>query len=143
MTKRKKVCIIIATVLISVTLVYLSVCLFSAKPGINGFAVTNGMIKMLVTDADYVKIGENKYIYREFALSKVIINEYDSYELSENDPRKSIPGYDIEYLEKYGNLWLPIVYKDGRKLMAESAAVWKRTFYGFFYLYYKPYRHLG
>ena len=78
MTKRKKIIIsIVAVILAMILCCYLFLCLFSAKSGMHGYQVTNAMIYLLLTDKDCVKVGEDRYIYKEGQLGNIIDENFD------------------------------------------------------------------
>ena len=72
MYKHKTKIIVISCILIVLGIVsYLFLGIISDKPGMDGFAVTNGMIRMLISGKDYVKVGENRYLFRGGKLGEI------------------------------------------------------------------------
>lgn len=120
--KAKKYIIIAISVLVGLFLLaYVASCILSVKPGMNGFTVTNGMIRLVVTGKDYVKVDENKYLYRGGSLHEIILNEYDSYRLLEVWQ----PEYDhLSEVKESGLLKVGIVSKDGQEFKGKGNQVW-------------------
>ena len=80
MTKRKKIIISIVSVFVGmVLLVYMAFGFLSRKSGINGFSVTNGMIYLLVTGKDCVKVKQGGYLYKAGELKNIILQNYDDW----------------------------------------------------------------
>ncbi len=135
--KAKKYIIIATSVLVGLLLLaYVALGIYSVKPGMNGFTVTNGMIRLVVTGKDYVKVGENKYLYREGSLHKIILNEYDSYRLLEVWQ----PEYDhLSEVNESGLLKAGIVSKDGQEFKGKGNGVWGGLIdaYSVFYIPYE------
>ena len=79
MTKTKKIIISVVSAIEGIVLIlYLSVGLFFGKPGINGFAVMHGVTRLILSGKDYVKVGEDRYLFRQSSLKELIEKEYDS-----------------------------------------------------------------
>ena len=146
MTKAKKITIFICSaVVFNLLVLYIGLCLdaSSYKPGINGFTATNGMIKLLVSGKDYVKVGEDRYIFRKDGLKPLFENEYDSYSLhdwyvSSPDAENNIE----EYIKKCGSntsiFKVSYVIKNGVKLRGVTLSVWSSSS-GFHSVYFIPY----
>ena len=146
MTKAKKITIFIClAVVFNLLVLYFGLCIdaSSYKPGINGFTATNGMIKMLVSGKDYVKVGEDRYIFRKDGLKPLFENEYDSYSLHDWYVSNPDAENDIEeYIEKYGCdssiCKVSYVDKNGEKLRGVTLSVWGCSS-GFHSVYFIPY----
>ncbi len=134
--KAKKYIIIAISVLVGLfLLVYVAFCILSVKPGMNGFTVTNGMIRLVVTGKDYVKVDENKYLYRGGSLHEIILNEYDSYRLLEVWQ----PEYDhLSEVDESGLLKVGIVSKDGQEFKGKGNQVWDELIDAYS-VFYTPY----
>ncbi len=101
MTKAKKItfCIILAVILLFV-LGYAYLCHMSAKPGISGVNTINGMIRLVLSDNDYVKVGDDRYLFKNGKLDELIKAEYDSYDIDKKiqfDPIESLDTQMIMY----------------------------------------------
>ncbi len=146
MTKAKKITIFICSaVIFNLLALYFGLCLdaTSYKPGMDGFMVTNGMIKLLASGKDYVKVGEDRYIFRESGLNQLFEEEYDSYSLHDWYISHPESEKDIEqYIEKYGYVTsifkVSYVDKNGEKLRGVSLSVWG-SLSGFSSVYFIPY----
>lgn len=121
--KTKKIIIIVASTLIGLLLMgYILLGSFSTKPGMNGFTVTNGMIRLLLSGEDYIKVGEDRYLYRSGSLHKIVEEEYDSYRI--NDTYH----FDTEDLSKLGDSTVQkivLVEKGGQQLKCKGVHVWE------------------
>ena len=101
----------------------------------NGFSVTNGMIKLLITGKDYIKVGEDRYLYREGSLGKIIKNEYDEYTYIKNyiemhqRNNEEVPDLEDFYSPSFHNeselLKVSLVIKNGKKLKGHGVRVWQ------------------
>ncbi len=131
--KAKKYIIIATSVLVGLLLLaYVALGIYSVKPGMNGFTVTNGTIRLVVTGKDYVKVGENRYLYREGSLHKIILNEYDSYRLLWQ------PEYDhLSKVDETGLFKYVIVSKDGQEFKGTGNGVWGIDARSIFYIPYE------
>lgn len=146
MTKTKKITIFICSaVIFNLLILYIGLCLdaLSYKPGINGFTATNGMIKLLVSGKDYVKVGEDRYIFRESEIKQLFEKEYDSYSLHDWYISNFESAKNIEqYIEKYGSntsiFKVSYVIKNGVKLRGVTLSVWSSSS-GFHSVYFIPY----
>lgn len=113
----------------------------------NGFTVTNGMIKMLITGKNYIKVGEDRYLYRKGSLEEIIENEYDSHTYISDWLRYMEEYYgkvpDLEdFYSPYHNeselLKVSLVIKNGEKLKGHGVHVWQ-PLVNTYAVYYAPY----
>ncbi len=121
MVNAKKIVIwIVSTFIGFLLLAYLLLGFFWGKPGMDGFTVIHGVIRLHATGEDYVKVGENKYLYQDGTLYKIIENEYESYRfLIEYDPTgKQLSDLNDSTLYKE-----VIVSKDGKDFEAKGVNV--------------------
>ena len=116
MTKGKKIALWISLILIAVLLLaYLLLGLLGGKPGMSGFTVMHGTIRLYANGKDYVEIDENMYLYKDGALHKIIENEYESYRfLPEYDPADKQLS-DLKDSTLYKEV---VVSKDGKEFEA-------------------------
>ena len=77
--KYKKAIRLTSCILGPILLLYLLVCLLSGTAGVNGFSVTNGMIYLLVTGKDCVKVKQGGYLYKAGELKNIILQNYDDW----------------------------------------------------------------
>ncbi len=148
MSKSKKITIIIISVFVGILLLaYISLCLVSAKPGMNGLTVTNGMFRLLTSGKDYIKVGEDCYLYHAETLGKIIENEYEGYTYIDDyikmyqAENQEIPDLE-EFYSGYHNeselLKVSLVIKDGKKLKGHGVQVWQ-PLTDTYSVYYAPY----
>ncbi|MBQ8606045.1 MAG: hypothetical protein IJ408_04850 [Clostridia bacterium] len=124
MTKPKKIIIsVVAIVFVLVLLAYLFLGFALKKPGINGFEVTNAMIYLVVSGKEYVKVKENKYIYKTDSFINMIENEYDSYRclLPDFNENHELPEYEI--------FKHTLVSKDGKELKGVGVQVFNENYH--------------
>lgn len=153
MKKTTKIILICVSILLSFLLtVYLFLGFMSEKPGINGFAVTNGMIELFISGEDYVKVGEHRYLYRFGSLGTLIENEYDSYDVKKDRIGEFELGFEYSHPlpelghyyakdGKYGDhylLKLAFVLKDGNSYDPGGVQVWG-PMTDVYSVYFKPY----
>ena len=126
-------------------LAYVVLCCMSAKPGMNGFTVTNGMIRLLVSGEDYIELGEDRYLYKAGSLGLIIENEYDSYLFTNEGYRyEKMVGQELTieyfYRENYesGLLKLSLVTKNDKVLKGSGVNVWSWLVNDVNSLYYSP-----
>ncbi len=142
MSKVKKMAIICISAFAGlILLIYLFLGFVSVKPGMGGFAVTNGMIRLLISDKDYVKVGENKYLFKDESFHKIVEAEYDSYRFEKSWPEEERqPPLDEIY--ETSLIKACLVSKDGQEYKAATNGVWGSLF-GLNGMYYsacfKPY----
>lgn len=80
MVNAKKIVIWIISTFIGLLLVaYLLLGFFWDKPGIDGFSVLHGVVRLNITGEDYVKVGEDRYLFRNGEFQKLLETEYSSY----------------------------------------------------------------
>jgi len=133
MNKTKKILLISFSAVIGfLLLLYLLLGCFMKKPGMNGFTVTNGMIRLLLTDRDYVQVGENRYLFQKGCLSTLIETEYDSVRFKEE--YEGLSEMDENSLFKAA-----IVSKDGREYDLKGVKVWDGKARS---AYFKPFSEL-
>ena len=130
MTKVKKTIYILLSIFLGIALVfYLFIGFFLKRPGVNGFMIMHGMTEIVLTNKDYVKVGDDRYLYRDGSLRHIIENEYDTYSFLDN----IAPPYnelDYYYTDKYGESILfkgCRVYKDGKKLMPITMGIFETS----------------
>ena len=80
MVNAKKIIICIISTFIGLLLVaYLLLGVFWDKPGIDGFSVLHGAVRLNITGEDYVKVGEDRYLFRKGKFQELLETEYSSY----------------------------------------------------------------
>ncbi len=138
MSKNKIIIISIISVVIIMILGYLYLCHMSAKPGISGAVAVNGTVELVLSRGDYVKVGDDRYIFKTGKLSEIIKNEYDSYTLENKDillqDSETIDDLDTQPLLKSVT-----VTKDGNDYRGVGVSVWSSIFGGKYHsVYFKP-----
>ena len=143
MKKGKKVILICVSALLSIFLsAYLVLGFASAKVGISGFAVTNGMIRLLISDKDYVRVGKHKYLFKEESFHKIVEAEYDSYRFRKNTLSEEEMLLPLDEIYETSMIKTCIVSKDGQEYKAATNGVWSGSFdlNGIYYaLHFRPY----
>ncbi len=127
MSKMKKIWIWIFSAIVAlVLLAYGLLCVVSKKPGMSGFEVTNHMLELLMTGKDYVKVGEDRYLYRTGALHQIIEKDYD---------RCFWPNGE-EYSNESTLMLYGLVLKNGEEYNPVGFTVWTHKFHS---AYFAPY----
>lgn len=119
--KKRIVPSVLSTLAGVVILFYLAVGFLGGKPGMNGFEVTNGVVRMMVTGQDYVRVRENRYLYKPGNLSQLIENEYDSFRFDEDKYKSPYDNFAEE--DESTILKVGIVSKNGQDFEAHGVEV--------------------
>ena len=143
MKKTKTVFLISVSALLSIFLsAYLVLGFASTKVGISGFAVTNGMIRLLISDKDYVRVGKHKYLCKKESVHKIVEAEYDSYRFRKDTLSEEEKLLPLDEIYETSLIKTCIVSKDGQEYKAATNGVWGNLFdlNGIYYaVHFKPY----
>ena len=144
--KHKTKIIVISCILIVLGIVsYLFLGIISDKPGMDGFAVTNGMIRMLISGKDYVKVGENRYLFRGGKLGEIMQNEYDSYDYMDYyvggayKRPLNLDDFEDDFSNDSMLLKVAVVSKNGEQFKGGGVNVWNPLVKNCYSVYYYPY----
>ncbi len=135
MSKHKKVIICAISVFVIIMILgYLYLCHMSAKPGINGAVVVNGMAELVLSRGDYVKVGDDKYLFKNGKLDELIKAEYDSYAIDKTLQLDSIESLDTQMI-MYG----VTVTRGADNYRPVGVTVWSSIFSDKYHsVYFKP-----
>lgn len=123
-----KIKIFLIVMVIIVVLGYIRAGIVYTNCGISGFSVVNGLIRMSISGENIVKLGENKFLYKEGNLAKVIENNYEYVSF---DGEAMIETDGLSLSEKAEHI-VPaniIVKKDGNyyKLVGNGHSEWRNA----------------
>lgn len=138
MLKLKKTVIWIFSIILSLVIIaYVGLSLLSSKPGMNGFQVTNNMIKLLVSGKDYIKVKENCYLCREGFLDEIVFNDFDSFRFIKHygpiEPEEVSKMYWTDVAKGI------IAQKNNIEYRTGVPSVWSPFVNGIHSVYFKPY----
>lgn len=135
MSKRKKVIVCAISVFVIIMISgYLYLCHMSAKPGIDGSDTIIGMLKLIMSDSDYVKVGDDRYLFKSGKLDELIKAEYDSYAIDKTLQLDSIESLDTQMI-MYG----VTVTRGAENYRPVGVTVWSGIFSDKYHsVYFKP-----
>ena len=131
---RKKIIICVISAFVVVAAIgYAYLCYMSEKPGISGSDTINGMVRLILSDADYVKVGDDRYLFKNGTLDELIKIEYDSYTLDEN-----LFG-TLETLDTQSIMYAVTTARGADKYRPVGVTVWSSIFGDKYHsVYFKP-----